>query len=62
MAEVPGQGEVAATLAGAVALGAGFPSAVPDTPENRDLFARIKADVAAMPPGTIVDLPWEYAE
>jgi hypothetical protein len=67
MAAVPGQGEVGdgavvATLTGAAALGAGFPPGVPDTPGNRALFAQIQADIAAMPEGTVVDVPWDYAD
>ena len=51
-----------ATLTGAAALGAGFPPGVPDTPENRALFEQIKADIAAMPDGTVADVPWDYAD
>jgi hypothetical protein len=53
---------VAVTLTGAAALGADFPPGVPDTPENRRLFERIRADIAAMPKGTVVDVPWDYAD
>jgi hypothetical protein len=53
---------VVATLTGAAALGAGFPPGVPDTPGNRALFAQIQADIAAMPEGTVVDVPWDYAD
>ena len=68
MATVPGEGAAAAdsgvtiTLTGAAALGGGFPPGVPDTPGNRALFEQIKADIAAMPRGVVVDLPWEYAD
>jgi hypothetical protein len=66
MAGIPGQGgvaatpaEIAVTLAGAAALGAEFPAAVPDTPANRALFEAIRADIEAMPAGTVADLPQE---
>jgi hypothetical protein len=68
MAEVPGQGPVAAsselvtTLTGAAALGSGFPPSVPDTPANRALFEQISAEIDAMPDGTVVDLPWDYTD
>lgn len=66
MAEVPGEGGVAGdvvtTLAGAAALGAGFPPTVPDTPANRALFEQISAEIAAMPEGVMPDLPWDYSD
>lgn len=66
MAAVPGQGEVTSelvtTLTGAAAMGGGFPPTVDDTPANRKLFERIQADIAGMPKGTVVDLPWDYAD
>lgn len=66
MAEVPGEGgvtsQVVTTLTGAAAMGADFPPGVPDTPANRELFAQIAAEIAEMPEGTVVDLPWDYAD
>lgn len=50
------------TMTGAAALGAGFPPGVPDTPRNRELFKKIQAEVAAAPPGAVVQVPSEYAE
>jgi hypothetical protein len=50
------------TLLGAAVLHGPFPPSVPDTPANRDLFAQLQAEVAAAPPGAVVDMPWEYAE
>jgi len=52
------RGEVVARLGLAAALRAEYPADVPDTPEYRDLFARIRADIAAMPPGMIADV-WD---
>ena len=55
-----GLSTTAAKLATAVTLGADFAAAgVPDTPENRRLFAAIKADHAKLRPGVIVDIPPE---
>jgi hypothetical protein len=54
------RGAVAIKLTTAAGLGADFAAAgVPDTAENRALFARIKADVAKLPPGVIPDVPAE---
>jgi hypothetical protein len=66
MAAVPGKGEVTSdlviTLTGAAAMGAGFPPAAEDTPANRALFGRIQDEIAAMPKGTVVEMPWDYAD
>jgi len=65
MAAVPEQVEVdpeiAVVLAGAAALGGEFPPGVPNTAGNRAAFSKIKAEIAAMPPGVMPDLPWDYA-
>ena len=53
--------EVATILTGAAALGGEFPPAVPDTPANRALWEEISGQVAAMPPGTVVDVPPDWA-
>lgn len=71
MAEVPGQGASAdagiaeidgddlVTLAGAAALGGGFPPGVPDTPNTRALWAEIVADTEAIKArGGQVDIPF----
>lgn len=68
MGQVPGEGgvadraEIAVTLAGAASLGGDFPASVPDTPANRALFEEIKASIAAMPEGVVVELPSEFPE
>jgi hypothetical protein len=60
MAERSDQGEVAAALGVAAATGADFTAAgVPDTPGNRDLFARIQAEIADLPAGVMPDIPPE---
>lgn len=53
-------GEVAVALARTAAAGAPFEDAgVPDTPAARQLFAEIVADIAALPPGVVPDIPWD---
>jgi hypothetical protein len=49
-------------MLGAAILGEGFPPEVEDTPVNRDLFAQIKAEVAEVPDGAVVDVPAEPAD
>lgn len=55
------RGEVAVVLTGAAAAGGGFPPSVADTPANRALWEEISAQVKAMPEGTIVDIPPDWA-
>jgi len=48
-----------AVLRGAIDL----PDDVPDTPDNRRLFATISHDIAQMKlNGVVPDIPWEYAD
>jgi len=55
-----GIGEIATALEVAAATGADFAAAhVPDTPANRALFAKIKAEIAALPAGVVADVPRE---
>ena len=35
---------------------------VPDTPHNRQVWESMKQDVAAVPPGAVVDVPFDWAE
>jgi hypothetical protein len=49
-------------MLGAATLGADFPPGVEDTPANRELFAKIKAEVDAAPDDQVVAVPWEYAD
>jgi hypothetical protein len=56
------RGEAAIRLGRAAALSPEYPADVPDTPEFRGLFAKIRADVEAMPPGVIADVPWDYTD
>lgn len=53
-------GEAAIRLTRAAALHGEFPDDVPDTPANRDLFAEIKTDIAAMPDDVMPDVPHDY--
>lgn len=54
------RGAVAVALATAAALGADFAAAkVPDTPANRALFTRIKAEIKGFPEGVAPDVPPE---
>lgn len=54
-------GEVAVNLARAAVAGGRFEDAgVPDTPAARQLWADIRADIAAMPAGVVPDIPWDY--
>lgn len=54
------QGEAAVRLTRAAALGGDFPTDVPNTAANQELFAKIKADVAAMPDDVMPDVPYDY--
>lgn len=58
----PAESSVAITLTGAAALGADFPPDVPDTAANRRLFEEIKAQIDAMPEGTVVGIPYDYTD
>lgn len=56
------RGEAAIRMTKAVADGKDFPAAgVPDTPRNRTVFAMIKAEVAALPPGQTPEIPFDQA-
>lgn len=57
------RGEVAMALGYAAALNREFPShVVPDTPENRALWEKIKAETAEIvAAGQMPDIPWDYA-
>lgn len=50
------------TMLGAAASGQDFPASVPDTAQNRAMFAEMRREIAAAPPGTVVQIPAEYAE
>jgi hypothetical protein len=54
------QGEAATELLKAVIRGTGYPANVPDTPEYRDLYARLEREVAELPPGVAPEIPWDY--
>ena len=58
-----GRGEIATVLLQAAIAGTGFPEGqVPDTPENRALFAEIdtsQKDLAAK--GIVPDVPYDYS-
>lgn len=55
------RGEAAQAILQAAALGRDFGAAgVPDTQANRDLFAQIAIEIAQAPPGTVVEIPWDY--
>jgi hypothetical protein len=50
--------EVAVRLNIAAAQGADFAAAqVPDTPENRAMFDRMKSFIAGLPDGAVLDIP-----
>lgn len=52
------QGEVATAILKAIMAGKDFEAAaVPDTPYNRGVWERMKADVAKVPLGDVVDIP-----
>lgn len=54
-------GEAAVELTKAVIRGTGFPGNVPDTPEFRELYFAIAADVDAMAAeGISPEIPWDY--
>lgn len=56
------RGEAAVAIAKAVSAGSGFPDGVPDTPANRDLYARAAAEAAAMTAqGVRPDIPVDYS-
>lgn len=55
------RGETALALNRAAIETGRFPMAVDDTPANRDLFRRIMADIIALPPGVMPDVPYDYA-
>ena len=38
------------------------PPSVEDTPRNRELWDAIAADIEAMPPGVMPDVPGDWAE
>ena len=55
-----GRGEIAAELGKAAIARTGFPASVPDTPANRELFARIQAEVDEIEAsGLVPDIPPE---
>lgn len=54
-------GETALALNRAAIETGQFPLAVDDTPENRVLFRQIMAEIIALPPGVVPDVPYDYA-
>lgn len=54
------KGEVAIRLTRAAGLGGDFPTDVPNTAANQALFAKIRADVAALPDDVAPDVPYDY--
>jgi hypothetical protein len=47
----------------ALILGTGYPpEGVPDTPENRATWDEMAAEMEAAPPGTIWEIPWDWAD
>lgn len=52
------RGKAAVQMLKAAVLGRPFGVAgVPDIPRNGQAFAEIQAEVAAIPPGTMIDIP-----
>lgn len=55
------RGEIAHELMEAAIAGRPFPSNVPDTLDTQELFARLKQELASLPPGVVPDVPWDGA-
>lgn len=53
-------GEVAIKLTQAAAQKKPFPSDVDPTPENKAMWHAINVDIAKMPPGMVVEVPWDW--
>jgi hypothetical protein len=53
-------GEAAIRLTRAAINTGEYPDDVPDTPANRDMFAKIKAECEAMPDNVTPDVPNDY--
>lgn len=57
------RGENATAMLKAILAGKDYPpDGVPDTPHNRQVWERMKHEIENLPPGTIVDIPFDWAE
>lgn len=61
MADKDNRGEQVVILLKAAVGDQGFPAdEVDDTPANRALYAELVQDIANRPPGTTVDIPFDW--
>lgn len=57
------RGEVATAILKAIMRGEDYPpEGVPGTPHNRGVWDRMKHEIDNLPPGAIVDIPYDWAE
>lgn len=53
----------AITILKAIMMGKDYPpEGVADTPENREIWEKPKREIENLPPGTIVDIPADWAQ
>lgn len=56
-------GDAITTILKAIMLGDDYPpEGIADTPENREIWEKIKREIKNLPPGTVVDIPFDWAD
>jgi hypothetical protein len=57
------RGEIATAMLKAILAGKDYPpEGVPNTAHNREMWERMKREIEDLPPGTVVDIPSDWAE
>lgn len=57
------RGDNATAMLKAILAGEDYPpEGIPDTPHNQEVWERMKREIENLPPGTIVDIPADWAQ